>query len=309
MPLLAAFCCSPTHVLATPLLGADLASFSVLAGSYASYGADATINGNVGAVGYISAGAGATSLNNYGAGPYISYGAGASSLSTNTLGAVTVGAGANAGTVGSNLSSVTTALTQYAAATSALTAMGTGTALATTLGGNVSLSAGVYSASALTTAANTVITLDGNGAANPTWVFNITDNLVTGANTVFQFAPGTTNASVLWNAGGYTALGASTSFIGDDFSTTYISQGAGTTSCGGAFSLGYVSMGAGATSGSNCAGSVSSLAAGLAIVNGVAVAAPASISPVPEPDSYAMLLAGVVLLACISRRRKQKNNV
>jgi len=247
LSLLVAFCYYPSHALATPLIGTELASFSVLAGDYATYGADTVIKGNVGAVGYVTAGANATTFNNY-SGAAITYGAGASSSSTNAVDAVTVGAGANAGIVGSDISIMATAFTQFNAAKSALTNMGTGSVLGATMDGNIKLTPGVYSSSALTTAAGTVITLDGGGAANPYWVFNIDTYLVTGADTEVQFGTGVTNASVLWNTGSYTTLGAGTSLLGVVLSSGYISEGAGANIlCGNAFSASYIGVGANGT--------------------------------------------------------------
>jgi hypothetical protein len=312
---LAAFYYS-SHASATPLIGTELASFSVLAGSYATYGANTTINGNVGAVGYITAGANAMTLNNY-SGAAITYGAGASSLSTNAVSAVTIGELANAGAVGKNISSLEIALTQFNAAKSALNNMENGRALDATISGNILLAPGLYISSALTTAAGTIITLDGKGMANPYWVFNINTYLVTGANTEVQFAAGTTNASVFWNTGGYTTLGADTSLLGVVLSSEYIVEGAGATiACGNAFSLSYVGVGAdGATSASDCAGSFKGMSGGLHIVNGIAVASPVSegsdsvsLPELPEPNSYALLLVGLGMMGVVTRRRKNKDN-
>ena len=327
--LLAAFYYS-SHALATPLIGTELASFSVLAGSYATYGANTTINGNVGAVGYITAGANAMALNNY-SGAAITYGAGASSLSTNAVGAITIGELANAGAVGNDMSSLEIALTQFNAAKSALNNMENGRVLDATVSGNMLLTPGLYISSGLTTAAGTIITLDGKGMINPYWVFNINTYLVTGANTEVQFAAGTTNASVFWNTGGYTTLGANTSLLGVVLSSEYIVGGAGATiACGNAFSLSYVGVGAdGATSASDCAGSFKGMSGGLQIVNGIAVASPVSeesevsqtsqaseasqaslvsLPELPEPNSYALLLVGLGMMGVVTRRRKNKDN-
>ena len=54
VPLLVALIYAPSQVLANPLLGSELASFSVLAGSYVTYGDSTSFNGNVGAVSYIT---------------------------------------------------------------------------------------------------------------------------------------------------------------------------------------------------------------------------------------------------------------
>lgn len=319
IPLLVALVYAPAEVLAAPLLGAELASFSALAGSYASYGANSTIKGNVGSIDAITAGASGTSFNNY-AGAAITLGANAKSTSSNAGAAITIGAEASGGVVSaydaSSVDIVRAALLQFASAKSALTKMGQdaagnniGTVLSPTMAGNVLITPGVYSATALTTAASTVLTFDGGGAANPIWVFNIDTYLVTGASTLVQFAPGTTNGSVLWNLGGYMTLGAQTSLIGTVLSTAYISEGAGAgISCGNAFSLGYVVLGDSfSSSASNCGGSLKGMGAGLDISeNGTAVPAAFAVAVVPEPQTYAMLLAGLGLMAGVTRRRKNK---
>ena len=279
LSLLAALASLPLHAFATPLLGADLTSFSVLAGGYATYGAGATIGGDVGAVTYVVGGAGSTSLANY-----------------------------------TNTANVISALSELSTAQSALNNMGAGTVLAPTMAGAVTLTPGIYSASALTTAAGTTITLDGGGLDNPVWVFNISTYLVTGAATKIVIENAGANASVFWNTTGYTTLGAGTDFVGTVLANAYISEGAGANiSCGNAYSASYISVPAGADlQSTNCAGSgtwagsVSGLGNGLDIVNGVAVAAvsTSASTAVPEPKSIIMLLTGLLLMSLLMARRK-----
>jgi hypothetical protein len=79
--------------------------------------------------------------------------------------------------------------------------------------------------------------------------------------------------------------------------TTYISVGANAvlsnlagSACGGLFSsTSYVSIGAGARVGSGGCSAIGSIT-----------------SAVPEPQSYAMLLAGLGLIGTITRRRSKK---
>jgi hypothetical protein len=286
--LLIALNISAAHASAVPLIGAELASFSVLAGGYATYGAGAVISGGVGGVSYVTGGAGSSSL-----GQMI------------------------------NTPTVTAALAELTTAQSALAAMGTGTVLSPTMSGAVTLAPGVYSASALTTAAGTAITLDGGGAHNPTWVFNIDTYLVTGAATKVVIANAGANASVFWNTGGYTTLGANTDFIGAILSSAYIAEGAGTTvSCGNAFAASYISVPADAqlkssdcTGSSTWAGSPNGLASGLAIVGGIATSftAPAGGSTdtvaVPEPQTAALFFGGLVLMGMAMFRRKDKKSL
>ena len=115
------------------------------------------------------------------------------------------------------------------------------------------LVAGVYSASSLTTAAGTILTLDGQGLANQTWVFNITDILAFGASTQIVLTNAGEGASVIWNSrAGYATIGASANILGTIFANSYIVAGADAIiagpqgSNGGLFSqTGYITLGAG----------------------------------------------------------------
>ena len=265
---------SVAPVSATPLISRELARFSVLAGGYATYGAGAHVSGAVGAASYITGGAGSISAAD----------------DVNTAG-------------------VAAALDELFSAQQAITKMGTGTVLGATMAGKVSLAPGLYSASALTTAAGTILTLDGGGADHPFWVFNIPTYLVTGASTKIEVVNAGANASVLWNTGGYVAMGASTSFNGTVLSGAYISQGAGSKIlCGNLYAASYVSVSAGSrVTSTNCPGDVTwggselGLAAGFDLVDGVAQArlslpadVPATPAQVPEPGTTTMLVLASV---------------
>lgn len=276
-------------VSATPLFGTDLAKFSIVSGGYSSYGASAAVTGEVGAVQYVTAGNGGTS-----GGDYV------------------------------NSTNVTSALSQLSAAQDSLNRMQTTVTLSPTVSGILDLAPGVYSASALTTAAGTVVNLNGGGLANPVWVFNIPTYLVTGADTKINIINAGANASVIWNTGEYVAMGGYTSFIGAVISGQYVSQGAGADfACGSVFASSYVSVAAGSSIVStNCkgndtwAGSVMGLGASLDIVNGIAVAqvvadttAPADTTvptstDIPEPGSLSMLLAGLGLMGFLRFSKK-----
>ena len=222
-------------------------SGSVLSGGYVTTGANSTIHGAVAAVGYVSAGAGST-----------------------------------AGSSQEVLPSVLMANLQSADrqsvidARAALNAIGSGTALAAFIDGTATqLIAGVYSAASFVTAADTILTLDGQGLANQTWVFNITDLLTFGASTKIVLTNAGAGASVIWNSGGYVTLGASAEILGSIFALNYIVAGAdavvsGTNgSNGGLFAQnGYITLGAGAKVG--VAGNTATTSADL--VTGTAVA-------------------------------------
>jgi len=139
-------------------------------------------------------------------------------------------------------------------ARAALNAMGSGTGLAATMDGTATqLVAGVYSAASLTTAAGTILTLDGQGLANQTWVFNIVDIVAFGASTKIVLTNAGAGASVIWNSGGYVTLGASAEILGTIFALNYIVAGADAIitgpngSNGGLFTqTGYITLGEGA---------------------------------------------------------------
>jgi hypothetical protein len=258
---------------AVPLIGADLSNFSILAGDYITYGANTPVNGTIGAVNYITSG-----IENQSSLLYV------------------------------NQPNVLSGLSDLVNAKSALNNMSLGNALSNTLSGNNTFTPGVYTASSLTTDALANITLDGQGQINPYWVFNITDNLSTGAGTQVNIINSGSGGGVFWNTGGYASLGANTTFLGTLLSGSYISLGEGAINpCGSSFSSSYVSVGNGITGSSDCSssgtwsGSFNALSGGLDIVDGIAVA---SVAAVPEAQTSALWLAGLGLMSFITRRLK-----
>lgn len=137
-----------SYASSSSLIGKDLSSFSVLAGGYTSYGANTEIAGKVGGVSYVTSGANSKSAED---------------------------------SVGTT--AVFKALEQLSIAKSSLYTLGQGTVLSPTLSGIVILKPGIYSASAITSAANTTLILDGDDKKNPFWIFNISTYFVTGAGT------------------------------------------------------------------------------------------------------------------------------
>ena len=84
---------------------------------------------------------------------------------------------------------------------------------------------------------------------------------------------------MIWNTGTFASLAASNSFVGSILAGGYISTGATTTS-GPLFAKQYVTLGANGT------------------INSM-------VTPVPEPATYALMLAGIGLLAFKVRRNKK----
>ena len=273
LPYFVALACAPAHAAQTPLLGAELASFSVLAGAYATYGPDTAILGTVGAVTYITGALGSSS-----------------------------------GGEEINTPRVRAAVAEIDVAQQALTQMGAGTRLAAQMSGAVTLAPGVYDVTSLTTAAGTNLRLDGGGADAPVWVFNISTFLETGAATLVSLINAGAHTSVLWNIGDTAMIGDETTFIGTLLAASHISEASGVNmQCGQAFSKSYISIAANSKSTSSpCAatdtwtGSEYGLASNMVIVEGRAEPA----STVPEPQTYALLLAGGACLALRASRRK-----
>lgn len=251
----------------------------VLAGGAASVGANATVGEYVSAVGAISVSAsGSVPLK--------------LTLSLSPVVPANLTAAINARVVADTA--------QIKTAQRALNALGTGMKLAATMVTNTTLMAGVYSAPSLSTTAGTTLTLDGQNKANQVWVFNIANILATGASTKIELVNEGIGSSVIWNTGGYASLGASSELVGTILSQDYISVGAsavvtGTgTSCGQLLSRSYVSMGDSAVvGGSGC---------------GITSDHPAHDSPassVPEPATYAMMLAGACLITLRKRSERK----
>jgi hypothetical protein len=282
----------PAIASAQSLAGySNLTSFSILAGEYVTTGAGSTVSGNVGVFTYIATGASSSGISSNFAGSYITTGANSTGIGSNfAVSYITPGAGSTV--IGSNfpnlpitdpnITKISTGLIELASAQSALNATPAGTPLAASMSGTQTLSTGVYNATELTTVAGTTLTLDAGFQSNPYWLFNIDTFLSTGANTsvnIANLASGGT-ASVIWNTGTFASLGASNSFVGSILAGGYISTGVTTTS-GPLFAKGYVSLGADGT------------------INSMVVA------PIPEPEIYALMLAGIGLLTLKVRRDKK----
>jgi hypothetical protein len=85
---------------------------------------------------------------------------------------------------------------------------------------------GVYNAPALTTAASTIITLDGQNSGEPErWVFNIDTYLSLGASTKVKMIRAHPDSAVVWNMGGYAQLGASSELTGSIIAGSYVTTG------------------------------------------------------------------------------------
>ena len=243
----------------------------VMSGTYTSLGAGGKIDGNIFSGTYTSTGASSavtgaisTVSGSVLSGSYVT--TGANSIVTGAIaavGAITAGGGSSAGSSQEVLSSAlmtaeqSSDLQHLADAQTALHAMGSGTLLAATMG-TATLVAGVYSAASFSTTAATTLTLDGQGLANQTWIFNVTDVLALGASSKIVLINAGEGASVVWNSwNGYASIGAGAQVLGTVFAKNYISAGADAIITGpqgsssGLFAqTGYITLGAGAKAGS-----------------------------------------------------------
>lgn len=290
---------------------------NLISGGAATVGASTVIGGKLSSGAATVLGAGATVGGNVVAAGAITVGAGA------TVGGAMTDNADNVGELAATLlmdGIPTNAKMQSQAivdAQIALGNLGAGTDLGTTTiaSSDTTLDAGVYStAGFLTTTAGTTLTLDGHHLKNQSWIFNIAQYLTTGASTNIVLKNAGEGASVLWNIADYTSLGAVSKFLGTIFSGTAITVGANTAltgvdtgkgvSCGGLMSAkSNVTLGAEVQLGSTgCQGVVSGFEIGM---NGLAMRTALVSTAIPEPASYLLLLAGLVLLGFIPRKQRR----
>jgi hypothetical protein len=110
------------------------------------------------------------------------------------------------------------------------------------------------------------------------------------------------NAGVFWDVGSSATIGSTTSFAGNILSLASITlDSVAILGCGGAYaSTGAVTMISNAVS-TGCMGGLT-----VATLGGVASALPfAPVAAVPEPETYAMMMAGLGMMGFIVRRRRQ----
>jgi hypothetical protein len=118
---------------------------------------------------------------------------------------------------------------------------------------------------------------------------------------------------VYWDVGSSATLGANSTFQGNILASASITMGSGVTiSCGRALAhTGAVTMISDTVNAVGCLGSAAvgsnGLSGGLIVAQAGGMPSALAFSPVlavPEPESYAMLLAGLGLIGAVVKRRK-----
>lgn len=203
---------SPTPGWALPLLGDDLASFTVLGASTVTNVPPSTIVGNVG----VWSSGGANAITGFNSSPGVA-------VSDPQV----TGGEVHAGTplAESAQGQLTTAITN-------LGSLGPGTLLAADLAGAI-ITPGVYTVPAGVTNLSGTMTLDGQGNANAAWVFQMPSTLITSPNSVVNMINTGAGAGLYWNVGSSATIDVNTTFLGNILASASISMNAAATDlCG-----------------------------------------------------------------------------
>ena len=270
--------CSASPVLATPLLGTELASFTVLGASTVTNTGSSTIVGNVG----VSPGTSVTGF---------------------PPGNVTGGT-IQPGTQAAAQSQLTTAITN-------LGSLGAGTSLGANLAG-LTLAPGVYTVAAGTTNLSGTLTLNGGGNANAAWVFQMPSTLITSPNSVVNVINTGSGAGVYWNVGSSATIDVNTTFLGNILASTSITMNTSATDlCGRALAnTGAVTLDTNNLSGV-CTGQLagsSGLSGGLSVSGNTVSFLPYAPVNVPEPAMLPLFGLGLLGMGLFGLRRTVEVN-
>lgn len=202
------------EALATPILGSDLASFTVLGASTVTNVPTSSIGGNVG----VWSSGGANAITGFNSSPGV-----AVSDPQVTGGLVHAGTGPAQSAQG-----------QLTTARNNLSSLGPGTTLINPdLSTYGSLAPGVYTVAAGTTNLSGMLTLDGGGNANAAWVFQMEDTLITSSNSVVNMINTGAGAGLFWNVRSSATIDTNTTFLGNILALASISMNTiATDNCG-----------------------------------------------------------------------------
>lgn len=277
-------CWGPGSALATPILGSDLASFTVLGGATVTNVPTSSIAGSVG----VWSSGGANAITGFNSSP----------------GVAVSDPQVTGGTVQAGTATAMSAQQQLVTAITGLGSLGPGTLEPADLTG-LTLLPGVYTVPAGTTNLSGTLTLDGNGNANAAWVFQMPSTLITSPNSVVNMINAGSGAGLYWNVGSSATIDTNTAFLGNILALASITMNTTATDfCGRALAeTGAVTLQQNSLSGTcwdvpaGSGGLSAGLSGGLDVADSGVVSvlpfASASV-PVPEPPMLPLLALGLV---------------